>query len=350
MFCVVFFSVPRTRTLPNLENCSLDELETARRCAPSQNAAFRLLAIKTLALGVDFDTVCKINDVCERTLQRWIADFNDYGIDGLVDHERTGRPPALSPEHRTELAALIEEPQRAGYAHWTGRKFHGYLRGTLGIDVAYSTVIRYLHEQDFALKVPQPWPDRQDEAQRRAFCKELSLLAEDPDVELWFADETGIEGDPRPRRRWAKVGTNPRVTKNGDHLRMNVCGMIAPRTGQAYLLEFSHSDSETFQAFLDEANRDLEPGRPRQILVLDNASWHKGSDLRWGRFEPLFLPPYSPDLNPIEKLWRYMKAEWFTDFVAKDLADLIARIDSALLWAIERTQENQATCPIKTQL
>ena len=60
--------------------------------------------------------------------------------------------------------------------------------------------------------------------------------------------------------------------------------------------------------------------------------------------------PDSPDLNPIEKLWRYMKAEWFIDFVAKDREHLIARIDQALLWAINRGQENSKTCPIKTEL
>jgi putative transposase len=131
---------------------------------------------------------------------------------------------------------------------------------------------------------------------------------------------------------------------------MNVCGIVAPRTGQAYLLEFTHSDRDVFQVFLDQANKDIKLERPRQILILDNASWHKGSGINWGRFEPLYLPPYSPDLNPIEKLWRYIKAEWFTDFVAKGIDDLIARIDKALQWAINRGEENQKTCPIKTRL
>ncbi|MGD9818702.1 MAG: transposase, partial [Desulfomonilaceae bacterium] len=44
---------------------------------------------------------------------------------------------------------------------------------------------------------------------------------------------------------------------------------------------------------------------------LCNASWHKSKSLNWGRFEPIFLPPYSPDLNPIERLWLIMKAQWF---------------------------------------
>jgi len=49
--------------------------------------------------------------------------------------------------------------------------------------------------------VPRPWPDRQDEKQREVFRQKLRQLSEQPDVDLWFADESGFEGDPRPRRR-----------------------------------------------------------------------------------------------------------------------------------------------------
>ncbi|WP_408004365.1 transposase [Prosthecobacter dejongeii] len=49
------------------------------------------------------------------------------------------------------------------------------------------------------------------------------------------------------------------------------------------------------------------------MLVLDNATWHKVKSLRWHHFEVLFLPPYSPDLNPIKRLWLRLKADFFTD-------------------------------------
>jgi transposase len=337
--------------MPNPENCSLEELDAAMKCSHAAKVYSRLLAIRELFHEVPFETVLKIHLISERTLQRWIADFNAFGIDGLLDQRRTGRPRKLVGKERIEqLVELVKKPELAGRVHWTGKRFHGYLRDELGLELSYSTVIRFLHEQRFALKVPQPFPDRQDEQLREAHCERIRGLLEDSDVELWFGDETGIEGDPRPRRRWAEVGTNPRVVRNGDHLRMNVCGIVAPRTGEAFLLEFTHSDQDTFQVFLDEANRNLAFERPRQIMVLDNASWHKASGLRWGRFEPMFLPPYSPDLNPIEKLWRWMKAEWFTDFVAKDLSELIARLDDALCWAIERGPANAQTCTIKTRL
>jgi DDE superfamily endonuclease len=72
-----------------------------------------------------------------------------------------------------------------------------------------------------------------------------------------------------------------RVTKNGDHPRMNVIGMVCPRTGQFFAIETSHSDAETFQAFLDEASKFVAFERPKNIMVVNNASWYKRKTLKW---------------------------------------------------------------------
>ena len=334
----------------NLENASQAELMIACGAAPHREGFDRMMAIRELAAGVSHAQVALIHGITRRTLNNWIRRFNEQGIDGLIDRQRSGRPRSIPPEKTEEYKQLIRQPQQAGVTHWTGKKFHGYLRNELELEVGYSTVIRWLHDNNFRLKVPQPWPDRQDETLRKAFIDRLQTWLADEQIDLWYADETGIEGDPRPRRRWAERGVKARVTKNGDHIRMNVTGMVCPRTGQFYALEFSHSDVETFQAFMEHANSDLKLQRRRNLLICDNASWHKNGRLNWGQFEPIFLPPYSPDLNPIERLWRVLKAEWFYDFIAKDRDALMARLDVALQWVIARVEGNQVTCAIKKEL
>lgn len=338
------------RPQPNAENCSKAELEIAMKAAASARSRDRMRAVRALILGETWESVMRIFEICEKTLERWVQRFNTSGIDGLVDKPRSGRPPAIPEEKAAECLELIREPAKADQSHWTARKFHGHLRTELGLEVAYSTTVRWLHAKNYRLKVPQPWPDRQDEALRQAHVEQVALWLADENVELWYTDETGVEGDPRPRRRWAEIGKTTRVTRNGDHLRMNIAGMISPRTGECFALQMSHSDKECFQAFLDEANRSISLTRKRNLLIMDNASWHKCKDLDWGRFEPVYLPPYSPDLNPIERLWLVLKANWFYDFIAKDIGQLMDRIDKALLWAFDRTSENQATCTIRTKL
>ena len=331
---------------PNAENCSLAELDGAIKAAVSRRSAARLQAIKALLLGLDAGAIASLFNVSRDTLTIWIKAFNAQGIEALLDRSRPGRPRAIDPEHSERLRDLILCPSQAEITHWTAKKFHGHLSQQLQIECGYSTVVRWLHEHNFRLKVPQPWPDRQDEAAREAWLMELRKLLADAQVELWYMDEMGVEGDPRPRRRWAPVGEKTRVTHNGDHLRMNVTGMICPRTGEAFLLEFTHNDRDVFQAFLDEANRHATLKRKRNVLICDNASWHKCKSNVWGKFEPMFLPAYSPDFNPIEKLWLVIKAQWFSDFVAKSKEELIARLDQALVWALNRKTENQITCRI----
>ena len=262
----------RWRNIPNPENCSRPELEGAIKAAASTRERDRLQAIKALLLDAPFHFVCELYGLSERSLRRWVCAFNLQGIDGLIDKPRPGRPAAIPAAHAERLRDLIVRPSQAEITHWTAKKFHGYLRDQLQIECGYRTVVRWLHEHNFRLKVPQPWPDRQDEAARQAWLKQLRELLADEQIELWYMDEMGVEGDPRPRRRWAPVGEKTRVTKNGDHLRMNVTGMICPRTGEAFLLEFSHNDREVFQAFLDEANAHVTTQRPRNVLICDNAS------------------------------------------------------------------------------
>lgn len=340
----------RPWTLPNPENASMEALDVAAHCAVSRQSSDRMRAIKALILGLNPPAVAETFGVSDATLRRWIRAFNESGVDGLIDKPRPGRPRVIQPDQAEAARDLLEHPDKAERTHWTARHFHGFLHDVLQVEVGYSTVVRFMHEEGYRLKVPQPWPDRQDEEARKAFCEKLKDLDADPDLDLWFGDEMGVEGDPRPRRRWAKRGEKTRSTKNGDHMRMNVTGIVCPRTGEAFMLEFSHSDRETFQVFLDEANAAIDFGRERNVLILDNASWHKVKSLRWGRFEPLYLPPYSPDLNPIERLWLLVKAEWFTNWHAKTRDDLMARLDQALVWLMDRERHNTRTCTIRTEL
>jgi transposase len=335
------------RITPNLENCSLAELEVAAKAAPSKRSHNRLMAIRALTLNIPAGQVAALYSISLRSLNNWVRWFNQQGIDGLIEGARSGRPAKITPEQSAHYCQLIEQPELADQLHWTAVKFHGYLRQELQQEIGYRTVVRWLHDNNFRLKVPQPWPDRQDEAQRQLFLERLQVHLRDETADIWYLDEMGIEGDPRPRRRWAQKGAKIRIPYYGEHLRMNVTGLVNPRTGQFYALEFTHTDSQVFQVFLEHANQDVKLERSRNIIICDNAAWHKKKSLKWGAFEPVFLPPYSPDLNPIERLWLLIKAEWFTDFFAKTRQQLLERIDQALLWVMNRPDGNKTTCSVE---
>ena len=176
----------------------------------------------------------------------------------------------------------------------------------------------------------------------------MAELLNDSSINVWFGNESDFGGDPRPRRRWDKRGRKTKTAKNGDHKRMNVIGAVCPGSGQLFAIEASHFDSHTFQAFLDETNKTLKLSRERNILILDDASWHKSKSLKWGAYEPMYLPPYSPDLNPIERIWLIMKANYFNHYVCKNFDQLIDRLDMAIMDVINSLTQTKVTTNIGT--
>jgi transposase len=337
----------RPRIYPNPENATLEDLKETSRIGSNETAQ-RCTAIQLLLSGVPRESVCQALIITERAVRKWVKAFNEKGIDGIIAKKRPGRTSILKGDKAKQIAKLIEQPEKADRTFWTAKAFHGYIGQTYQVQCSYQTVVRFFHNQGFALKMPQPCPDRQDEEKRENFLKWLKQTCENSQIDIWFQDESGFEGDPRPRRRWDKKGSKTQVTKNGDHLRMNVMGMVCPRTGEFFAIETSHSDTDTFQAFLYEANQTIEFSRPYNILVLDNASWHKKKTLDYYGWNPKFLPPYSPDFNPIERIWNTMKARWFNNYVCRNLQQLIDRLDQAILDVIDNPKRTQKTTSIGT--
>lgn len=324
--------------LPNPENATPAALEVAMEAAPNKRSYIRLAALRALLLHTPRASVCKLFCRTDRLVRLWIEMFNRGGIDALTFKPRTGRPRRIALQKLGDLLLpVLKDPALAGQRHWTGIKIHGWLKTQISEDLSYRSVIRTLHALDFHRRFPRPWPllpeDRvaEHETQRRNFQSQLQTWAADPTIRLWFGDESGFEGDPRPRQRWVQPGSKPTIAYRGRHLRENVIGAVCPDDGALFTVIVNGVDTDVFQSFLDElaATHPVQPGQ-RQLLILDNASWHKAQRLDWHHFEPQFLPPYSPDFNPIERLWLRLKCDYFTDFIAQTGQELQDHLCEAL--------------------
>lgn len=350
----LFSEIGRQRQLPNPESCSQEELRLAIDCCPDQKAQKRLNAIHLLLCGADFELALAHNAVSERCLQKWIKAFNEKGIDGITYKPRSGRPRILPPDTvQKEILPLVDEPKLAGQYHWTAVKLCGYLGKEKDLELSYSTLVRYLHEQGYERRIPRPMPEppnREDwEEQREIFAYQLLELLEDKDSEVFFGDEAGFEGDPRPRQRWVQRASRPTQGYYGGHIRQNVVGAVNPADGQLVSLIVPHSDTEVFQTFLDTMAKEV-PDRGKSIfLVLDNASWHKSKSLNWHHIKPKFLPAYSPDFNPIERLWQYLKSHYMAGFLTKNGVELADKLEEAIRDLLSKPKIIQSVCNTHSQ-
>lgn len=303
-----------------------------------------------LLCGGSFELTQKHSRVTERALELWIARYNRSGIDSLTYRPIEGRPRTVPKETVAEvILPVVDEPSLADQTHWTVTKLVGWLEEEKDLKIAYSTLVRYLHEHDYKLKTPRPVPEPPDiekwEDQREAFAGELLEMIEDENCDLFFGDEAGFEGDPRPRRKWAKRGE--RITQGyfGKHIRQNVIGAVAPKTGKLVSLIVPHCNSDVFQVFLDTMAEEVPevPGRCCR-LVLDNASWHKVKSLNWHHIKPIYLPPYSPDFNPIERLWQHLKSHYLAGFITNSGEELIDKLIDSIQSMMHEPEVVRSVC------
>ena len=183
-------------------------------CGRDNKVFRRLNAIHLLLVGVGYDLVLRNSRVSGRMLRLWISRFNAQGIDGLTYKLRSGRPRKLDAARViSDILPLVDDPALANQTHWTVVKLCGWLCKEKQIDLSYRTLVRYLHEHQYVRKIPRPVPEPPNleawEDQREVFAMELLGFLEDPACGVFFGDEAGFEGDPRPRQKWARRGSRP---------------------------------------------------------------------------------------------------------------------------------------------
>jgi transposase len=321
------------------------------KCAcPDSKSRKRFDAIHLLLIGVNYDQVLLFSGVKERTLRLWTSRYNDLGIDGLIYRPHAGRPRKMeAPQVRTEIIPLLEDPSLAQQTHWTLTKLHGYLKEQQQLDLSYRTLHRYIKEQDYVRRIPRPMPEPPDKVawqQRREQCaQDLFAALNDPNKILYFSDEAGFEGDPRPRQKWVKRGSNPTQPYYGAHVRKNIVAAVHPESGEFVSLIVPHNDKEVFQAFLDTFAQEVPQREGKEILlVLDNASWHKAKSLNWHHITPFYLSSYSPDFNPIERLWQHIKSHYLAGYITNRGAELEQKLYDTLRSLLQDPDTVKSVC------
>ena len=145
-----------------------------------------------------------------------------------------------------------------------------------------------------------------------------------------FADEARLGRINRPRPCWAPIGTRPEVAAQLIREYIYLYGAVSPKDGTCVYLIMPTSNTACFQAFLDVLARKF--ARQDILLVLDGAPNHRCSDLALpDNISLLFLPPYSPELNPKENLWDEIREKIFKNYALKSIDAVRTKLKHAIL-------------------
>ena len=143
-------------------------------------------------------------------------------------------------------------------------------------------------------------------------------------IEVWFQDEARVGQKNLITRRWARRGTRPRAPHDQRTKWAYIFGAICPKLGKGAALVMPFADTEAMQAHLAEISAAVSPGA-HAVLVLDQAGWHVSARLVVPENITLLpLPPRSPELNPVENVWQFMRQNWLSNRVFNSYDDIVA--------------------------
>ena len=139
--------------------------------------------------------------------------------------------------------------------------------------------------------------------------------ARDKPIEVWFADEARVGQQGTLTRLWARKGTRPRAPRACRYAWAYLFGAVCPERGVGAGLVMPYADTQAMTAHLAEISAVVAPGA-HAVLVLDGAGWHSSAALVVPENITLLpLPPYSPELNPVENVWQYLRQNWLSNRV-----------------------------------
>ena len=270
-----------------------------------------------------------------RTIDRWVKRFHAEGVEGVAGH-KLGRPFRLDPDCLGVVLYWVTAklPKDFGFlrSRWTCGVLALLLWSRHGLDVSPETVRRWLHRGAMVYRRPRPTVGPEDE-QREAKLERLrALLAELPaDETVVWEDEADINTNPEIGRMWMRRGKQAEIPTPGTNDKCYVAGSIHWRTGMVFATEGPKRDEELFLAHLEDLRHRLR--RYRKIHVIcDCASFHHSSAVQEylakyrDRIELEMLPAYSPDANPMERIWWLLREHITRNHRCHDLGELMGMV------------------------
>lgn len=260
-----------------------------------------------LALGIDYQYAKKI-------LKR----YNETGSDGVKNRRKTplthrrGKPSLLNHQQLEKLIQALKEPP-SDQGVWTGPKVARWIeKETHREKVSNQRGWDYLKKCNYSWQRPRP-KHRQGSGQlQQQFKENLPRLVKQlqekyltAEIEVWFFDEHRVGLKPILRKVWSPVGERPIAVVQHRYEWLYVYGFVEPKTGKTYWYLIPRVNTQWLNLVLTTFASDVGACSQKIILLVqDQAGWHRSAKLNLpNAIITEFLPPYSPELQPAERLW-----------------------------------------------
>ncbi|MEK7165854.1 MAG: IS630 family transposase [Patescibacteria group bacterium] len=290
------------------------QLKLAHKQTREKRLADRIKAVLYVHFGLSYEEIAKLLLFDEVTVRRYCKQFEKKGIAGLLEYRYTGGQTRLTSIQEAELKAHLRDNTKR-----TVKEIVDHVEKTYKVKFSVIGVTKLLHRLGFTYKKPKIVPGKADKAKQAAFLKTYwetkSKLGSND--RMYFLDATHPQHNTQPSYGWILKGkANDKLVKtNSGRERLNLHGALNFNDKTAIVIEEKAINKETTIRLLETIKKQQKTGKV--YLILDNASYYHARIVRrWvlhhPRFKLLFIPSYSPNLNLIERLWRFFhqKVTW----------------------------------------
>lgn len=327
----------------------------------------RVIAVNMYLNGMKGSEVCKVNGISHVAFSKWLDIVEAHGIEGLADKKHKGRSPRLSAEQLADVKSAAEKiPSESGFNVWNGPSLSDFIQNKFGVFLYVRRCQYMLHEMGFSLVRPQTFPSlgEQKDKERESFKKNIDRWRANKNIEIFYQDEVHFFAESTITRGWYPKGSEPKVKSYASHKSVAYSGFVNSRNGKLFVTKPSWFTFETviesIREFINSIRSLVKKGK-KIILVMDNAPWHKKAkrliqedgleeyaDIR-SALTIISLPPYFPDLNPIEQVWRITRRKKTHNHFWKTIDTLITVLDAWFSGFAKANKKLAGLCSFKTK-
>lgn len=246
--------------------------------------------------------------------------------DALLIHENTVRQhlkeyaeeKKLKPENGGSISFLTEIQTRELVEHLTHNTYAHthqiciHIQQTYGVTYSVAGLNKWLHKNGFSYKKPKGVPHKFDSEKQDKFIEEYAALKTTlaKDEAIVFIDAVHPTQATKVSSGWIRKGTDKAIETTGSRTRLNLVGGIElGKLSEAVIRQYDTVNGDTIMDFFEQLKGHYNNGSTLHV-ILDGAGYHRSEEVK-ERAKQLniklhYLPPYSPNLNPIERLWKVM--------------------------------------------
>ncbi|HHK6352465.1 TPA: IS630 family transposase [Streptococcus pneumoniae] len=311
----------------------LKDSRTAKYHKRLQIVLFRLM-------GKSYKEIIEFLDCNQTTIWQNVKKYEEFGLDSLLQETRGGRNHAyMTVEEEKAFLARHLKAAEAGEFVTIDALFQAYKK-ELGRSYTRDAFYQLLKRHGWRNITPRPEHPRKADAQTIVASKNKISIQEDKKkrfktsrpfhkVRLMYQDEAGFGRISKLGSCWSPIGVGPHVHSHYIREFRYCYGAVDAHTGESFFLRAGGCNTEWMNVFLEE----LSQAYPDDyfLLVMDNAIWHKSSTLKIPtNIGFAFIPPYTPEMNPIEQVWKEIRKRGFKNKAFRTLEDVMNQLQDVI--------------------